>query len=392
MVAAAFRGIFGVGKEIAPGSAVAATDWFPWTSLKTNVVPGFIEDNGERGSMVDVYSFIPGIIHGELDFGGPAYADTLGYLIQSLLPNVTTVGGSAPFTHTFAALNTSDGQPRSLTFCENDGVQTITYPGAKCSDLAIKFADDGILEYTAKAMTLAPYPTRVVSDGVITGTTNLASATAVFQIRDIGSPVSGVGIPAATYISAFINSTNVTLSQVSTNGSVLTITIGLPAPTASFSAVTAYAGWQVTASIGGSARTTQNVVLDAQLDMKRAVILQPGADGNQTPLFAWSGKVAVSGKLTIVYDTTADFLNMLNNVAPTLTLNFTQNAGAALTQIAVTMTNCSFTVAETERGADFVKLAVTFRARANTTDIGASGGYSPAKFTLQNAKPSGTYN
>lgn len=390
MVAAAFRSTFGCAKETTAGNALPATDFFPWTSLKTNVVPGFIEDNGVRGSMVDVYSFIPGIIHGELDFGGPCYADSLGYLIQSLLPNVATVGGSAPFSHTFAALNSADGQPKSLTFVENDGVQTIAYPGSKCSDLSLKFSDDGILEYTAKAMSLAPYPTRTVADGVITLTTTLTSATAAFQIRDVGSPIEGAGVPAGTYISAYVSATVVTLNQACTNAASLAITIGLVAPTASYSAVAAYAGWQVSCSIGG-ARTTSNVVLDAQLDLKRAVTLQAGADGNQTPLFAWSGVVAVSGKFTIVYDTTVDFLNMLNNVAPIVTLNFTQGAGAALTQIAVTMTNCSFTVAETDRGGDFVKLAVTFRARANTTDVGASGGYSPAKFTLQNAKPSGTY-
>ena len=44
-----------------------------------------------------------------------------------------------------------------------------------------------------------------------------------------------------------------------------------------------------------------------------------------------------------------------------------------------------------ERGEDFVQVSVDFNAQANTTDDGASGGFSPIKWVLQNAKASGTY-
>jgi hypothetical protein len=40
---------------------------------------------------------------------------------------------------------------------------------------------------------------------------------------------------------------------------------------------------------------------------------------------------------------------------------------------------------------DFVEIEVTIRAIANTTDAGSTGGYSNIKWTLKNAKTSGTY-
>jgi hypothetical protein len=47
--------------------------------------------------------------------------------------------------------------------------------------------------------------------------------------------------------------------------------------------------------------------------------------------------------------------------------------------------------ADISRGKDYVELPISFKAVANSTDVGASGGYSPIKVTLQNAITSGTY-
>jgi hypothetical protein len=81
----------------------------------------------------------------------------------------------------------------------------------------------------------------------------------------------------------------------------------------------------------------------------------------------------------------------LNNTQPSLKLDFSTGAGATLVQVQFNMTKCAFTVAKIERGKDYVELSVNYKAIANTTDVGASSGYSPIKVTLQNAKASGTY-
>jgi hypothetical protein len=55
------------------------------------------------------------------------------------------------------------------------------------------------------------------------------------------------------------------------------------------------------------------------------------------------------------------------------------------------MTKCAFQVAKVDRSQDYVTLDVTYKAIANSTDVGATSGYSPIKVTLQNAKASGVY-
>jgi hypothetical protein len=74
-----------------------------------------------------------------------------------------------------------------------------------------------------------------------------------------------------------------------------------------------------------------------------------------------------------------------------MSIDFTAGAGATLTQVKFQMTKCAFTVAKVERGKDYIELNVNYKAMANTTDVGATAGFSPVKVVLQNAKTSGTY-
>lgn len=69
-------------------------------------------------------------------------------------------------------------------------------------------------------------PTRVVTDGVLNSTTTLTSATAAFLASDVGSAISGTGIPAGTTIAARASATSITLSQAATaTASGVTLTI-----------------------------------------------------------------------------------------------------------------------------------------------------------------------
>jgi hypothetical protein len=74
------------------------------------------------------------------------------------------------------------------------------------------------------ALVALPEARRVVTDGVITSTTNFASATAAFTGADTGDVITGANIPAGTTMT-YVNATNVTLSQAATNGTGLTATI-----------------------------------------------------------------------------------------------------------------------------------------------------------------------
>ena len=321
---ASYKNVVGVAKEVTSGTPVAATAFIPATQPKFAAKPTIAEDTAWRGSMVTSYDQIMGVIHGEIDFGGPAYADTLGWLLQHMLPDIATTGTADPYTSVFSALNTGDGQPKTSTFTSFDGAQTLQYPGAKLSDLSIKYTADGLVEQTVKGMSLEP----------VTTTT----------------------------------------------------------PTATYSAVRAFAGWQAAVLIGGVARTS-NILLDAQIDFKRTVNVVPGITGTQTPVAIWAGSLDVTGKFTFMYDDGTDYQNMVNNTAPSVSIILSSGSGtvAGDTKIGFQMTKCAFTDAVPDPGADYMKMAVTFKARSNTTDAGASGGYSPIKATLINAKASGTY-
>jgi hypothetical protein len=74
---------------------------------------------------------------------------------------------------------------------------------------------------TAETLTIvsptAPTATREVTDAQLTsGSTTLTSASAGFQTSDLQLPVTGCGIPAATYISSITDSADVVMSQAAT--------------------------------------------------------------------------------------------------------------------------------------------------------------------------------
>ena len=90
-------------------------------------------------------------------------------------------------------------------------------------------------------------------------------------------------------------------------------------------------------------------------------------------------------------DNDDQLLNFLNNTQPALVFNWAYGSGANEVQIQATLTKGAYTTGVIERGEDFVQVSVDINAQSNTTDAGSSGGYSPIKWVLKNAKASGTY-
>lgn len=160
------------------------------------------------------------------------------------------------------------------------------------------------------------------------------------------------------------------------------------APTASYTAVAPMAAWVGAVTIGGSGNLS---VMDGNVQIKRPVTVIDTVDGSQAPHALWSGPVTVTGKLTLVMEDETQLTNYLNSSTPALDVTFQTGSGATLQQVKLHMTNVVYESADITRGKDFVELPVSFKAVANSTDIGASGGYSPIKVTLQNALVSGTY-
>lgn len=158
--------------------------------------------------------------------------------------------------------------------------------------------------------------------------------------------------------------------------------------TPSFSAVVPTPVWRGSVSIGGS---TIGYTTDGSVTVTRAAEAIFGIDTTQGPYEIFVGALDTTGNFTFVMENDAELTRFLSNSQPALTLTFAQGAGATATSIAFTITKGAYTTAAIDRSADHVQITVDFSAIANTTDAGASGGYAPIKWTLQNAVASGTY-
>jgi hypothetical protein len=159
-------------------------------------------------------------------------------------------------------------------------------------------------------------------------------------------------------------------------------------PTPTFSTLLPTPVWRGTVSVGGSTVAT---AMTGNIDMKRPATPIYGISATQDPYQVFLGPLEVTGKITFVMEDDSELLNFLNNTQPALVFNWAYGSGAAEVQIQATLTKGAYTTGVIERGEDFVQVSVDFNAQANTTDDGASGGFSPIKWVLKNAKPSGTY-
>lgn len=183
------RSYVGIAKEVTPATPVAATDFIPLSKdgLKPVDIINPLYDSGLRGSMVENYNYIQGRRHTEIDLGGPAFADTVGWWVAGILGVDDTTGVSAPYTHEITLKNatTGDAQPTSLTVEDYYVAGNRFYPGCKVTDFTMTFNSDGMLEYTARLMghpsttTAAATPsfTDVVPTAVWRGEVTIGGAT-----------------------------------------------------------------------------------------------------------------------------------------------------------------------------------------------------------------------
>lgn len=320
-----YKSFLGIAKEASRSAGVdptpvAATDFIPIKNITPFDNIKYLTDEGWRGSMVANYGQVQGVIYSEFEFGGDVFPDTIGYAIAGVLGDYAISGASAPYTHTMAVKNSSNGQATSYTLTDYNSFNARQFAGSQFGSLEFKFSADGLLEYSAMAQ-------------------GYGSAT------------------AAT-------------------------------PTATFSTLAPTPVWVGTTTIAGSLSTK---LTEGTVSIKRELTPIFSVDGSQNPYQIFQGAVEVEGDLKLIMEDDTDLVRYLNNTQPSLALDFSQGAGASLTQLLLTMTKCAFVVAKVERSKDFVEVAVNFKAVANTTDVGASAGFSPIKVTLKNAKSTTVY-
>jgi hypothetical protein len=159
-------------------------------------------------------------------------------------------------------------------------------------------------------------------------------------------------------------------------------------PTPSFSTIAPLPAWTGAVSLAGSPSA---LLAEGNVNITRPVTPIFTVAGSQSPYQLFAGPLAVEGSLMLILESDTQLNYYLQNTQPVVAIDFTSGTGASALQVKFNMTKCAFTVAKIERGKEYIELNVNYKAVANTTDAGASSGYSPLKVTLKNAKVSGTY-
>ena len=137
----------------------------------------------------------------------------------------------------------------------------------------------------------------------------------------------------------------------------------------------------------GGQRSIRRAIARVSRPTRDALQHNEGVNGTQAPAEIFMGPLTVTWKINGLADA-ADtlLLEMLNNTQPSVDLTMTQSTSAILQ---VHSTQVAFTAAPFKNDKEVIEIDATGTAIANTTDIGASGGYSPVKVTLTNAVDGG---
>jgi len=159
-------------------------------------------------------------------------------------------------------------------------------------------------------------------------------------------------------------------------------------PTPSWGTLPPLANWQIAVTIGGSTVTT---VEGGNISMKRTISPITTADGTQAPYKLFAGPLSVTGAMTFVLEDESELARYENNTKPIVVVDLVNGTSTALVEVKYTLSKAAYTSAVVARGKDWAEIEVDFHGDANITDAGATGGYSPVKVLLKNAKASGTY-
>jgi Phage tail tube protein len=291
-----------------------------------------LDNKALYGDMAEIHGRTQGPIHESFSLSGPMFPDAIGYLLKNILGDQTESGASAPFTHAFSLLNSGTGQPTSLTIVHQNLLAATTgqryYPGCCLSELTLKGnADSEFVTVEAKGMS---WPSSAVPTTAVTPT---------------------------------------------------------------FTAVTPIPFWKFALGVGGTTVGAPNKKMrDWSLTITRALRVENTAQNSQNPFIIQRGAVGMAGSLTFtVPSDETELTYLLANTQPQVQLLGTQGASAALTSLQIDHLLTAWDTAKEKLDEEAIGFDVTYVAIANTTNAGASGGYSPGKITIQNAVALATY-
>jgi hypothetical protein len=268
------------------------------------------------------------------DVGHELYNAGIGKLLTGMFGTVSSTTGpvSSLYTHTWTAV----GEPKPLTVQKGvpdvgGVIRPLTYTGMMVDEWEIACAAG---EFATIGLTFAGMQEigyRTVTDGVTTSASPaITSATAAWNADDVGKPITGTGIPAATTILSVQSATNATLSaNASATGSSITFTIGIALASASYtSGLKPFAYHQGAVTIGGSAVNVKKLSLKGKngLDTDRRFL---GTRYRKVPLEADLHEL--TGTLDLEWENRTQYDRFIAEGTYACVITFTHVAGETLT-------------------------------------------------------------
>ena len=143
----------GLSKETVSGTFTAPVDWLPVTALDAFDNIHYLPDKGLRGSAVETYGQIAAQGEGEISFSGDVFPESIPRVLIGLLgEQATGAAVSGVYPTNINVLNTTPFQPPTYSVTVSNGFNYRSYTGVLFSELAFKFAADGLMTYSCKGL------------------------------------------------------------------------------------------------------------------------------------------------------------------------------------------------------------------------------------------------
>lgn len=134
--------------------------------------------------------------------------------------------------------------------------------------------------------------------------------------------------------------------------------------TPTFTQLTPFMGFQLTASIGGTANLN---VVGGEVSFKQENKLLFTANNTQDPSKFAAGRMEASGKLTFDVEDESEYLLYTSGNQPSLSLTFAINAN---TSLQISFGKIDISKAPIDRSQEFLRVDMDFKALFNSTDNG----------------------
>lgn len=395
----------GVAREVTQGTAVVPAVTMPVDKFDPHDQPVWIDDKALRGAMTEPFNRVQGVKHSEVDFGGPAFFDTIPYLLSNVFGDIVYSGTYSGSGTTTMSSSSSIGATSVSVVASIAGATLIQIDTGNASEVRLTTGVSGAGPFVvtfAAALTSTHASSTVVKP--IT-----APYSTQFAVLNTGSAQPGShtftdyqGPTASTGTRSYPGTC---LSELAFKGTVESSAIdytakGMGWPSASAaafasapSAIKAQPSWETQVGLAGTVSGAPILTInDFAFTITRELEMIYTAQNSQSPYFVQRGKLTAGGMLNAVVNNET-FLTYLNsNTQPQLQFIISNSlSGASLLSMQVDILLAAFTDSKIQRGKAAVEYQSNWSAIANTTNTGVSAGFGPIVVTIQNSTAPVTY-